>query len=531
MKLIPTLALIILSIFGFSQSPTISFQKTFGGNMDDAGKDMVQLPNGDLVICAHSNSNISGDKTENGFGGNDYWILQVTSSGNIVWQTTIGGTGDDLANAIIRTTDGGFLVNGNSNSPISGNKTSPNYGSWDSWVVKLSATGQIEWQKNFGGQGIDTGVSLLSLGSGDYLICNSSASDITGSKTEPSKGGTDFWTITITNNGSDVTQNVYGGLGNDFLKDAKLFNNRIYLTGNSGSNISGDKGQDSYGVNDYWTLILDVNGSIISSSTEGGSDYESVKSVINRTDEIVLFGTSRSDNSGSKTSVSYGQGDFWCVTLDPNLSRTDEIVFGGSDIEGKFGDVGGVYYTAIHQYVVGGSSLSEISGNKTIGAFDVGYGDLWMIGFDTLGVKKFEFVAGGDNEELFGRIIESNNNTLLIVGSSHSGISGNKTVSNNGQGDIWLLELDFNLSIETIVNSNELTTYPNPVQTVLNFSLPITVDQSQVSLTDITGKTVYSNQLEMVSEHKIDVSSMANGVYVLSVISKEFQYTRKIIID
>tara|TARA_R110002050_G_scaffold195593_2_gene330470 strand:+ start:10358 stop:11956 length:1599 start_codon:yes stop_codon:yes gene_type:complete len=523
--------LFIIAQLSYAQTPTISFQETYGGDDYEGVKDLIQLSNGDLVICGFSKSNISGNKTDNGFGLEDYWILQIDSSGAIIWQTTIGGTGIDRANSILQTSDGGFLINGNSNSPASGNKTSPNNGDWDSWIVKLSATGVIEWQKSFGGQDPDYGISLVPSADGNYLICNTSQSGVSGSKTQPSKGGLDFWTIKISPSGTILDQKVYGGSGDEYVQSATVQGKKVILTGVSNSDTSGDKAQNSYGLFDIWTIIIDNSGTILNSSTEGGADFEGVKRVIYQNNELVLFGTSSSDISGSKTSVNYGWDDYWCVTLDTNLNRKRETVFGGLDTEANFGDVGGVYYSAIHQYVVAGSSLSDISGNKTIGSFDSNYGDLWMVGFDTLGDKQFEFVAGGDQQEVFGQIIETANNTLKVIGISHSGITGNKSVINKGLGDIWLIELDFNLSVETIVDNNQLQVYPNPTSRVLNFTLPMTVAQSQVTLTDVTGKEVYSKQLDLVLEHQINVSYMPKGIYVLSVTSKEFQYTRKVIID
>lgn len=526
------IALFSITTFLNAQNPNISLQKTFGASKDDKARDMIQLSNGDLVICATSDSDISGDKTENGFGGNDYWIFQTTLSGNIVWQITLGGSGNETGYSIIQTSDGGFLVNGNSQSAISGNKTVPNYGGIDSWVVKLSAMGQLEWQKSFGGLDNDIAGPMLALPNGNYLICNSSFSGVSGTKTEPAKGVTDYWVLTIDNLGNVVNEMVYGGVGSEYLKSVSLLpSNNILFTGSSNSDISGDKLQNGYGANDYWSILTDINGTIINSSTEGGDEYDDAQSVVSRNSEMVVFGTSDSDVSGSKALGAFGLGDFWVISVDENLNRKWEAVLGGANWEGVFGDVGGVYYNAINQYVFCGSSLSDVSGNKTIGAFDVDYGDLWVVGLDTLGIKQFEFVAGGDGQETYGKIIESNKNTLYVIGLSNSDVSGNKAVANNGGTDLWWIELDFNVGIEKILNNTDLKAYPNPTKRILNFSIPMNVLHSEVSLIDMAGKVVYHKQLEMIEEHQIDVSILSEGIYVLNVISEEFQYTRKVIIE
>ena len=517
--------------FNYAQTPSISFQKSIGGADRELGEDFVQLPNGDVVICSYSESGISGDKTEPTYGGKDYWVYQISPNGTIQWQTTIGGTLNDIPVSILNTADGGFLVNGHSSSGISGNKTTATFGSFDCYIVKLSSTGQIEWQKNFGGTEVETAGKIIALPNGNYLVGATSYSNISGNKTKPSKGSADYWGIIIDDQGNIIDQFVYGGSNKETIWDVKLFNNALYYFGQSDSDISGDKNQDSYGSMDYWLVKTDLNGTIINSITEGGVDYESAREIVFSDSNLLLIGTTLSDISGSKTLPEFGFGDFWCVNLDQNLHRNWESVLGGDDMEGKFGDVGGTYSTALNQYVVVGSSLSGISGNKTINSFDMGYGDLWAVGLDLQGNKQFEFVAGGDNEDLFGAVIESNTGTLLITGGSHSGISGNKTDETNGLGDVWTFELDFNLSVQKVTGSNNLEVYPNPSTTMLNFSIPMAVNQSSIALTDLSGKVVYQESIGMTQNHQIDVTHLAKGMYILSVKADTFYYTHQVVIE
>ncbi|MDI1305896.1 MAG: T9SS type A sorting domain-containing protein, partial [bacterium] len=69
--------------------------------------------------------------------GNDYWIVKLTSTGTMQWQTTLGGTGDDDAFSIQQTTDGGYVVAGMSSSTDA--NFFENNGNHDYWIVKLEA--------------------------------------------------------------------------------------------------------------------------------------------------------------------------------------------------------------------------------------------------------------------------------------------------------------------------------------------------------------------------------------------------------
>ena len=101
----------------------VKWQNTIGGNDEEILTSMIQVTDGSYLIGGYSESNISGDKTENSNGMEDYWIVKLDSSGFIQWQNTIGGVQDDVLNSIIQTIDGGFLLGGWSNSNISGDKS------------------------------------------------------------------------------------------------------------------------------------------------------------------------------------------------------------------------------------------------------------------------------------------------------------------------------------------------------------------------------------------------------------------------
>ena len=84
----------------------IQWQNTIGGNGQDDLFSVEQTTDGGFILGGYSNSGISGDKTENSFGGDDYWIVKTDSLGIIEWQKTIGGSGQDLLTSIKQTTEG-----------------------------------------------------------------------------------------------------------------------------------------------------------------------------------------------------------------------------------------------------------------------------------------------------------------------------------------------------------------------------------------------------------------------------------------
>ena len=75
------------------------------------------------MIVGQSASPASGDKSENSYGNNDYWAVKIDANGNKVWDKTFGGSSIDASPTITNSSDGGFIIAGHSNSPLSGNKS------------------------------------------------------------------------------------------------------------------------------------------------------------------------------------------------------------------------------------------------------------------------------------------------------------------------------------------------------------------------------------------------------------------------
>ena len=106
---LPILFFLLLSIVSTSQDSTILWQNTIGGSNWDTLWASEQTPDGGYILGGWSASDISGDKSENSIGGADYWVIKLDQAGEIEWQNTIGGEGDDYLYTIALTQDGGYL--------------------------------------------------------------------------------------------------------------------------------------------------------------------------------------------------------------------------------------------------------------------------------------------------------------------------------------------------------------------------------------------------------------------------------------
>ncbi|MBK9399660.1 MAG: hypothetical protein IPN36_02025 [Bacteroidetes bacterium] len=166
-----------------------------------------------------------GDKTENSNGSWDYWIVKSDSLGNIQWQNTIGGSGDDKLYSVKQTMDGGYILGGSSSSFISGDKTEPSTGGHDFWILKTDSTGNIQWQNTIWGSNNDELISIYQTADGGYALGGYSKSFISGDKSENSLMQSipcyDFWIIKTDPAGSIQWQNTIGGSNDEYLTSFK----------------------------------------------------------------------------------------------------------------------------------------------------------------------------------------------------------------------------------------------------------------------------------------------------------------------
>lgn len=303
----------------------ILWQKTLGGNNPEFEAIVIETQDGGFFVSGYSDSGVSGDKTVPSQGERDYWILKLDEMGSIEWQKSIGGSLNDRLQMSFQTIDGGFMLGGFSISNISGDKSENSRGLNDIWLVKINGSGTIEWDKTYGGNGQDILRDIIPTSDGGYLVGSYSESNANGEKSENSRGGMDYWLLKIQNNGSLSWNKTIGGSGIDYLRDLKELSDGNYLlSGYSNSNISGEKTQNSKGGYDLWLIKVNTSGEIIGQNTIGGSGDEMGPYIEYKDGYYYYALTTNSGISGDKTEDSRGAEDYWIFKAQNNLLNLSE---------------------------------------------------------------------------------------------------------------------------------------------------------------------------------------------------------------
>lgn len=519
---------------------TLEWQKSLGGTIYDEANAIKQTTDNGYIVVGGAKSN-DGDVT--GHHGSDtakadYWVVKLNSAGSIEWQKSLGGTGDDVARSVQQTSDGGYIVAGSAKS-TNGDVTG-GHGGNDYWIVKLSATGDIQWQKSLGGSGDDIAFAIDQTADNGYVVAGSSSSsdgDVT-----VNHGARDFWIVKLDNTGNLVTQVSYGGSNDEAALTIKATTDGGYIvsgrTASTDGDVTGNRGQE-----DFWLLKLDNKGGLRWQKTFGGSDNEEANSIQQTSDGgyiVAGFTTSNDFNieGGNHNKLT---ADAWLLKFNDSGVVQWKKCYGGTGSDAAEQ----VYETADKGYVFAGVSNSndgDVSGNQ--GTFDA-----WLVKLIPdpflLPLQLSQFVAkqNGNTVTCQWQTVQELNTAKFIVEYSTDGTTfsqigavtaaGNSAnVSNysfthnnpkagNNFYRLQMVDKDGSFTYSKIVNvvfgsqQSGLKAYPNPATTYVVVEHPAS-SSAKLQILDANGRLVKTKVVgEGTTQTTLNVKSLAAGVYTL----------------
>lgn len=494
--------------------PVILWQKSFGGTGDDEGYTMCRTNDGGSVIAGISNLT-SGDVTGN-HGDYDFWVIRIDTSGNLLWQKSLGGTGDDEANSVLQSYDKGFIILGSSNS-IDGDVTG-NIGSRDYWVVKLDSAGNLLWQKSYGGTNIDATGFIQPTKDSGYVISGYTYSNNVNVSGNHSTTTADLWSLKIDSVGNIVWQKCLGGTGNEWGAIIHQTNDGGYIVaGDSKSNngdVSGHHG--SLSTQDYWVVKLDTARNIQWQKSLGGTSDDVLNSIEQTNDGGYIIAGSSMSNNGDVTN-NHGNNDYWIVKLDTSGNIQWQKCLGGTGDDQAME----IHQTSDGGYIVTGESASA-NGNVT--ANNGGY-DFWIVKLDTVGNIQWQKSIGGTGTDVSSSIYQNADGSIIVAGYSDS--NDGDVSGNHGSNDFWVAKLVFPTIIESQKLYSYISIFPNPSSGHFSVKLPKTTSCVQIlnSLGEIIDKKIVTHQNEL------NYDIINNGIYYVQIFTEKEIISKKIIID
>jgi hypothetical protein len=240
-----------------------------------------------------------GITTSFGAGGNDVYLVKTDANGNMLWNKTYGGTGTDQGDSVIQTSDGGYAITGYSNS------FGTNY---DVLLVKTDANGVMQWNKTYGGTGIDHAFSLVQTSDGGYAVAGITISF--------GSGGYDVYLVKTDASGTMQWNKTYGGTGHDYGYSLILTNDGEFAIGGY---------TNSFGVigNDFYLVKASADGTMQWNKTYGGVFNDMARSLIRTSDGGYAL-------AGYTNSFGLGGDDMMLLKMDASGNMQWNETFGGT---------------------------------------------------------------------------------------------------------------------------------------------------------------------------------------------------------
>lgn len=477
----------------YSSFNDIIWDKSYGGSRTDKAYGLDKTTDGGYILAGYTESN-DGDVT-GAHGSGDVWVVKVNSVGQIQWSRCYGGSRYDIAYAIRQTRDGGYIFVGSTNSnngDVSNNHLINGSPTGDVWVVKINATGTIQWQKCLGGTGNDGGYDIQTMPNGGYILAgftNSKDGDIGNNHTtQDGRTTTDAWIAVLDAAGNRLWSSCYGGTGYDVAMSIKPLStssstavNYVFVGYTSSSN-NGDI-QINRGNYDVFCMRLNQNGTGFNvgwRKTYGGEGNDYGKDIIQ-------------ESSGT------------LIILANSASKTGDLIANSAPIALRVGHNNGDIISTSGNYGLVHSRGNQLLQYKANGILGVGGGDVRL--------------GAGVEDPFYDPNLEAGIYKTEL-----------KAFNSAFQDEDEANALAFSEKKAIPKDVVDVLVYPNPSYG------PITVASQtnnilQVQLFSTTGQMVWSADKLNTQTIQQDLSNLPKGIYLLKTKTDKGEKTAKVTLN
>ncbi|WP_415327643.1 T9SS type A sorting domain-containing protein [Chryseobacterium sp. MMS23-Vi53] len=508
------LLLLLVGIFYKSQNFSWTQIKYFGENyVNYAYKTIKTNDNSLLSLSWHRPSNM---------GNNRALLTKWDLTGNLLWKKLVDYGQSYTPVSIIQTQDNNFVILGYGTVTEEFSKGN------EAILIKVDQSGNLIWRKNYGGTSAEKMFDIVELQDGSIVAAgqtNSNNDDVPAH----TFGGANAWIFKTDASGILVWSKVFGGYTNkpDYIQAIKVTDDGNIAAFGSTASYDGDFLNllpNGNGVEQFFLFKLqnDTGDPIWKKAYNiPNSRYNFAKSMTKTSDGgFALAGSNEILAVSNSTGANYR-----VVKTDGNGNLLwDKTYIGSNDDEPT-----SIIQTDDGNYIVAGQSQTT---NFTDPSPNEGWVDIWIIGLDGTGEKRWGRMIGGNSNDYAGyndSLLKMGNNNFILTGST---VSENGTInvpySNMGVAGMLLFFNAQTLSTgEQKVANNFIKIYPNPSSDFVHLKLNSKQKIEKIELSDVSGKSI--SHPKMSESGSIDISGLPAGVYFLNINSEGKNYQEKII--
>jgi hypothetical protein len=448
-----------------------TFFKVYPTLYDKTSRDILETADGGYIICGMTNNSNLYDC--------DLYVMKTDGAGNMQWEKSFGGSKPDYAYSMVQTNDGNYLITGYSQS-FGG-------GDMDVYLVKISPSGSLIWQKTYIGWGNEEAREIIKSADGNYIIVGSTNSNL------PSQ---DAFLMKVDGDGAVIWIKYYGGSGKEFGNSVKQCSDGGYYM--LGETFSYGQGGDAYlvrtnaGGDTLWTRhyggALNDEGVWVEVTNDGAATL-AVRDSCNGKDVDTRI-----------MQVNANGALLWSKLYAGNLKDTPKTLRRTAD--------GG--------YLIGAISRSFGWVNP----------DMWILKTNSSGDTLWSRHYGDADHEHCHHAKPSGDGGILAVGHSRSYSPGQK---------VMFLKLNSSGVVsadEQFVTTQPLNVFPNPSSGHLSFRHAQS-GPCKVNVYNALGEAVFAESLEYVLPGQvstIDLGRPQAGIYILTIESQGRKRASKIVV-
>lgn len=335
------------------------WSKNFGGSDKEEAYSVIETSDNAYLVCGLTQSN---DKDVSHCAGkSDMWAVKFAEGGEIIWEKSFGGANYEVAYSVVENKDGNYLVAGYSDSNDS--VVMGNHGNWDEWILLLSPSGEMLWQKCLGGTDRDVAYNVINCKQGGYLITGTAKSK-DGNIANAKENG-DFWLVKMAENGEIEWEKTFGGNKYDEARQARQTTDNGYIIIGSSTSADGDISENKGGF-DVWVLKISENGVLQWQKSVGSTAWDYGYSLVEIKEKEYLISACVALDNGD-IAQSKGSYDYWIAKIalqdsveNPHIDTNVSMIYPNPFVEEVkvVWNIAGAY-DVIELYDAKGAKISE----------------------------------------------------------------------------------------------------------------------------------------------------------------------------